>query len=500
MSHIPRENVIHSASSTPPPMALTVWFENLLPLRSFALDPRSYWAKSYARQLITSKETTSHLLPDSVKSEIVQVNCEPSLKEGGLFLHLKVASIETTPLTILSAINSHLKIQQIKSPLSLYNRDVYAYFVRGKPWLEDLWGRVPSRRLRVEFQGPDVSIESLYREFRPYGRILDIKYPSAFVKDMPRFAYVDFIKIRSAATARSCTHGDAIDGTKISIGYEEFRQDWWVWTWITSHPRITFPLLFGLLAGVSYVIFDPIRVFCIENQIVNGFSFKKWISKMESWYSYGVRKVMSTFSTGADSSKKFGANLVTWPERMEHLKKLSFTLASAPENIILICGPSGSGKSELIYNATTGRPYKVHIDCGSIVSETGHRSLASLAEQINFFPSFASLTSVSNLVDSLISVATGAKIGQGKDSIQGLSSSTEADMRKMLDCLTLALSDIVHRQEQKAVNDGDKGSVISAQDIEYPVVVIDNYLNVTGPRAQLYYTVLADVSFFLGAI
>jgi len=36
-----------------------------------------------------------------------------------------------------------------------------AFLVRGRPWVEDLH-RFPSKRLRVEFEGPDLTQETLY--------------------------------------------------------------------------------------------------------------------------------------------------------------------------------------------------------------------------------------------------------------------------------------------------------------------------------------------------
>ncbi len=52
--------------------------------------------------------------------------------------------------------------------------------------MEDMVGRLPTRLLRVEFEGTDLSTETLYRNLRKYGRIVDITLQPASSKETPR--------------------------------------------------------------------------------------------------------------------------------------------------------------------------------------------------------------------------------------------------------------------------------------------------------------------------
>jgi RNA recognition motif. (a.k.a. RRM, RBD, or RNP domain) len=86
--------------------------------------------------------------------------------------------------------------------------------------MEDIVSRYPSLKLKVEFQGPDLTIEQLYNNFRPYGRIFDISILSPASKELPRYAMIQFTRMRSATSARNCLHGLKLEGTRLNIGYE----------------------------------------------------------------------------------------------------------------------------------------------------------------------------------------------------------------------------------------------------------------------------------------
>jgi hypothetical protein len=299
-------------------------------------------------------------------------------------------------------------------------------------------------------------------------------------KDTPKYAFIDYQKIRSAATALSCTHGESIDHSTLFIGYETYHSESHFWSWFGKNLRIGIPLLFGILVGTSYVIFDPIRVFFMENSITHEYDFKKYYLAFFRWFNVGFEKIVSTFAFGKRDLEvdSINATLENWSDRLENFKKLSLALQEIPENIVLVAGPTGSGKSDLVAQAVKSRKYKLYIDCDAVINDIGRNPVASLAQQINYFPSFARFSSLSGLADSLISAATGAKIGQGKDSVPGFGSSTESEMWKMLDTLTLSLMNIAQRQTIGAV--------------EYPIVIIENYFNILTPNAGITYSVLKE--------
>jgi hypothetical protein len=163
-------------------------------------------------------------------------------------------------------------------------------------------------------------------------------------------------------------------------------------------------------------------------------------------------------------------------EQKEILEKIQVNLQGRPENIILVNGPSGSGKSQLVREAIKNRKALV-IDTKLIAAEHYSRQLACLAAQINYFPDFSGLNFIGKMVDSFIGILTGAKVTP-VDQLANLSA-TEREYRQVLDCLTASLSNIVYKQKSLK---RDEESSLSNSDvkIDYPVVVIDGYLNNIG--------------------
>jgi hypothetical protein len=138
---------------------------------------------------------------------------------------------------------------------------INAFQVKGSPFVEDLINRIPSKKLIVKFKGPELDIESLYREFRIFGRIVDIG-----IKD--GIATVEFLRKQSATSARNCIHGEKFNDTILTIGYENREQFYKsAGKWFTGNLRLSVPILLAFLAGMSFIIFDPLREFSITNKI-----------------------------------------------------------------------------------------------------------------------------------------------------------------------------------------------------------------------------------------
>lgn len=130
----------------------------------------------------------------------------PRFKEGGAFVKFSHAPGSTNE-SVAAAVQKYLREKNVKpwfSPLTSVN----ANLVLGKPWVEDLY-RLPSPRLKVEFlptnpgaEVAELSQEQLYSFFRPYGKLADIVPQPADSKILPKFAYVDFARMRKAVSAK----------------------------------------------------------------------------------------------------------------------------------------------------------------------------------------------------------------------------------------------------------------------------------------------------------
>ena len=206
-------------------------------------------------------------IPKDLPIEIKEII--PRVKEGGSFVkfsyeaHMRLEDIEGT-------LRKFLKENPIKPMFNPWRR-VRGFLVQGKPWVEDLY-RFPTQKVKVEFlpTGPggevaELSQEQLYSLFRRYGKISDIASQPADSKLLPKYATITFALNRHSVMAKNCMHGFVLreadgggkSGTLLRIGYEQVAKAHWIRDWLSSHPRVVFPLLAALAAAIAVAIFDP---------------------------------------------------------------------------------------------------------------------------------------------------------------------------------------------------------------------------------------------------
>lgn len=187
---------------------MQVFFNNTFPiLKVFGFNIP---VKSYANQL--QQNLSTQFIPS--KTGISVKRTVPNMKEGGIFAKLEIEP-ETDAGSVVRQINEHLKTNKV---ISVYNfMPVKAFQVKGSPFIEDMVGHLPERTLRVEFEGADVHLETLYSEFREFGRILEIRPLSQSSKDLPRYAKIKYHFVRHAAAARNCLHASKLENTRMQV-------------------------------------------------------------------------------------------------------------------------------------------------------------------------------------------------------------------------------------------------------------------------------------------
>jgi hypothetical protein len=175
-------------------------------------------------------------------------------------------------------------------------KPIHCHLVLGSPFVEDLSSRFPSARLKIEVKIPalnasqqglaDITVEHLFEQLRPFGRIHEISL-SNYVKDQPRQAVVQFLRMFSAVGARNCLHRfrfpvlpppppaavsqaslaltpTATTGPTdvvIFLTYDSMLKTSVITDFFVRHPRIVIPLLGFLFAAFTYLIFDPCNYF-----------------------------------------------------------------------------------------------------------------------------------------------------------------------------------------------------------------------------------------------
>ena len=136
--------------------------------------------------------------------------------------------------------------------------------------------RFPSQRLRVAFDGPDVSEEALYSAFRPFGRIWDLSPPGAVAGTPYRASRITFKTFRSSIIARNVLYGYTVDGTRLRAFYEPPVNAHALRDWITNHPRLSIPLILFLFGTITLAVFDPVRTFLVEAKMRDWLDYRKF--------------------------------------------------------------------------------------------------------------------------------------------------------------------------------------------------------------------------------
>ena len=441
---------------------------------------------------------------ETLRGQVEVVEVLPRLKEGGAFLKFRVKTgQEVTSSAVADAVKNHLKVNRIRpwwNPLG----SVSARLVKGKPWVEDLF-RFPSRRLMIEFLPPtpgaeaaEISQEQLYSLFRPYGRLSEIIKQPSDSKLAPRYAYLDFSRLRKAVMGKNCLHGYSVppdqgggsQGTVLRITYAKKERAGWIKDWIMNHPRIVIPLLAALVAGISIAIFDPLRTLSIRAHITRTFHIEdnfifKWFRRQSEDIINRVKQL-----SGHDSSQ--GSMRVLWDDRKNEIDQIRSWLMESADTFIVVQGPRGSGKKELVVDHALEHKRDAHrlliFDCKPVEEARGDAAtIAAAAAQVGYRPVFSWINNISGLLDLAAQGMTGMKAG--------FSETLETQLVKIYNNTAAALKQIALEDRKKSDIDFNLSDdeYLEAHPESRPVVVIDNFLHKNSDAgAQLVYDKLAE--------
>ncbi|CAJ2511072.1 Uu.00g066970.m01.CDS01 [Anthostomella pinea] len=475
-----------------------LWFDNLFPLKLSGLM-RMPW-KSPERdlgELMRRFENSSlgimdpinmvkRALPKDVPVKVTEIL--PRLKDGGAF----VKFTHPTDMSAKEIEGTVSKVLEEKPVRPFFNpfRGVQAGLVKGVPWLEDLH-RFPKQRLRVEFvpknpgeEAVELSQETLFSLFRRYGKIAEITSQPWDSKVLPKFAYVDFTSVRDAIMARNCLHGFVVtealgggkSGTRFRMSYEQKVKTHRYWDWIQNHPRIVIPVLVALLTGLTVVIFDPIRAFFVKAHVSGRYRLRN--NRLYRW----LRKQTSDiFAFRRHKAEQAGLNEV-WTERKDLIDQVQRWLMETAETFIVIQGPRGSGKKELVLDqALKGRSNVLVLDCKPIVEARGESAtIKKMAAGVGYRPIFSWANSISSMVDLAVQSTTGVKAG--------FSETLESQLQKILETTAGALQeiDVSHRHKTDSDASLPVDAYLEAHPEKRAVVVIDNFLHKGDGNAIVY--------------
>ncbi|KAJ8121516.1 hypothetical protein O1611_g10084 [Lasiodiplodia mahajangana] len=474
-----------------------LWFDNLFPLKLSGLRLPWQSPESDVRGLMKRFENSSlgiidptsmvkRALPDDARMKITEII--PRLKDGGAFVKFTHPA-EVSPKDIEKTVSKLLAEKPIKPFFSVF-RSVQAGLVKGVPWLEDLQ-RYPKSRLRIEFvpknpgeEAVELSQETLYSMFRRYGSIAEITSQPWDSKVLPKYAYVDFGFVRDAIMARNCLHGFVVTeelgggklGTKFRISYERRTKPHRIWDWITNHPRIVIPVVVALLTGITVVVFDPIRSFFVRAHVS-----QKYRLSNNSVYRWLRKQTSDIFDLRRGGDEQAGLNAV-WSHRKDVIEQIQAWLMETAETFIVVQGPRGSGKKELVLEqALKDRQNVLVIDCKQIIEARGESAIIKkMASEVGYRPIFSWANSMSSMVDLAIQSTTGVKAG--------FSETLESQLQKILQTTAGALQNL--DLDSRSKNDPDASlppdAYLEAHPEKRAVVVIDNFVYRSEDNTLIY--------------
>ncbi|MCJ1483074.1 mitochondrial escape protein 2 [Schaereria dolodes] len=428
-------------------------------------------------------------LPKSLPIKVTEVL--PRLKEGGAFVkfwhepQIQAAEIEGT-------LRDYLKGNPIKPWFNPFRR-VRTFLVHGRPWVEDL-SRFPSSRLKVEFlptapggEAAELSQETLYSLFRRYGKLADIVPQLTDSKVVPKFALLNFVKTRQAIMAKNCMHGFTLPksegggetGTVLRLVYEQKVKAHWIRDWLVNHPRVVIPALAALVATVTVAVFDPIRTFFIKAHVTHSFHINDY--HVYKWLKSQVTRANDILRLGHHGTEDAGLNAI-WDDRKDDIEQIKTWLMETAETFIVIQGPRGSGKKELVIDqALKDRKHKLIIDCKPIQEARGDSgTINAAANEVGYRPIFSWMNSISSLVDLAAQGTIGTKTG--------FSETLDSQLAKIWQNTASALKAIALEGRKKDDKDADLGEdeYLEAHPERRPIVVIDNFLHKSQESTVVY--------------
>ena len=412
----------------------------------------------------------------------------PRLKDGGAFVKFQHPD-GITAKDIEGLVSRYLKENPIKPWFNPFRR-IRTNLVVGKPWLEDLY-RFPSTRIKVEFvptspggEAAELSQESLYSLFRKYGKLAEISSQPSESKILPKYAYLDFASVRHSIMARNCMHGIKIlesqgggkAGTSLRLSFEPKQKTHWIWDWFINHPRVVLPLLAALIGTAAVAVFDPIRTFFIKAHVEHAFHLKD--NAIFKWFKSQATDI---FTLGRHRAEEASLGAI-WDDRKHVIDQLQTWLMETADTFIVVQGPRGSGKKELIMDqALKNRRNTLLIDCKPIQEARGDSAtITAAAASVGYRPVFSWMNSISSLVDLAAQGTIGVK--------SGFSETLDAQLGKIWQNTAVALKQVAlsyRRKEDKdaALPDDDW---LEAHPECRPVVVIDNFLHKSEESSIVY--------------
>ena len=171
-----------------------------------------------------------------------------------------------------------------------------------------------------------------------------------------------------------------------------------------------------------------------------------------------------------------------WDDRKDDIKQIQTWLMESADTFIVVQGPRGSGKKELVLDqALKGRKNTLVIDCKPIQEAKGDSpTIGAAAVEVGYRPVFSWMNSISSMIDLAAQGTIGTKTG--------FSETLDAQLAKIWQNTATALREIALSGRKKDDKDADLGDdeYLEAHPERRPAVVIDNFLHKSQENNVVY--------------
>lgn len=377
---------------------LDLWFGGVFPLSTHPLDIRSKLTGS-------NKQGIEHLLPPSVNI----VNYVPVPGDGGVLVTIS-PRVDSSPTDrdvsvvekMLQEIEKNLREHPVRMPFCFSKVEVHR--IRGIAYPYDILKRYPARRLQVDMMNATCAEADLYALLRPFGKIVDIVLLPKNSSESFRSYLVTFVSTSAAVAVRCCLDRVKVQSkgggaaTELHIKYAPIEKISYVTQFFHLNPKFLVPFLAALIAIFSYTILEPLREVNIVNRITGRFS-----STTQSYRDMLRRAAIRLqFSKEAGAEKESHHQTEFWSKLSEHTEAW---LSEPPRKILVLSGPQGSGKLQMIEFARQRQANNVShtltVDFSDLFALPPDRFLSAFASAMGCIPGFG-ISTTANLVMDMI--------------------------------------------------------------------------------------------------
>jgi hypothetical protein len=224
-----------------------------------------------------------------------------------------------------------------------------------------------------------------------------------------------------------------------------------------------------------------IRTFFVKAHITRALNIQD-----NKWYQWIVGHATEFIPWHHRNQDDEGMDAV-WDDRKANIEQIQTWLMETADTFIIVQGPRGSGKRELVVDqALKDRKYKLIIDGKPIQEARGDSAtINAAAAGVGYKPVFSWMNSISGMVDMAAQGATGVKTG--------FSETLDSQLAKIWNTTGNALRQIALDQRHKDDKDANLGDDewLEAHPEKRPVVVVDNFLH-KSQEGGIVYDKLAD--------